>query len=97
MQAGGIGEQGRLCHRIWCPSIKSSPRLMESIPMPRCDGKCCRHMAHCGGGEQAFFIKNAGDPTCLTYVGSEPGQKNSFFSVDVVPDGTSPGATCIMQ
>jgi putative transposase len=37
------------------------------------------------------------DITCLTYVGSQPGHKNSIFSEVVVPDGAFPGAVSLVQ
>ena len=72
MQAGGIGQQRRLCHRVLV-SFHFFFGYEESISTPTCDGKRSRQISHLRGIEPTFFIKSSGEPACYGEV--------SFFTV----------------
>jgi hypothetical protein len=65
MQTGGIGEQRRLGHRIWCPSIQSSSGMrkasQDTMALASAVAKWLI-LQH----ERLFFIKSCGDPQVLS-------------------------------
>jgi hypothetical protein len=67
MQTGGVGEQRRLCHRLWCPSMQSSSGMrkayQDTMAMASTVAKWLILKQ-----EQVFFIKSCGDPPGLDQV-----------------------------